>query len=714
MKNKWLIIPGAFALVMCILTVRQAPVYAEPGWSNDIRVSSSPDDSIQPTVVIDSDNNVFVAWADGVFHGYGWRDDIFYAKLDRDRAIVTPPTRLSFPGWQAQPSLTVDSGNNVHVVWENWMGPAWMEELFHRVLYASGAVSAGSQLTSTPSRCNTDIPALAFDANNNLHLVYQDEVNDPIDGDENVRRDLFYKKFKWDGSRLTPLAGPVELTTAEGAGYPNVGYVNNLGGIALDASGNVHIVWADWRDYNSPSRTEIYYMKLDNSGNRLVNETRLTSVDGFSSRSPKLAVDSVGHIHIVWSDSRDGDGEIYYRKIGNGGVTLTSDVRITNEAALSVNPSVAVDSSDNLHVIWTDSRDGNPEVYYLKLNNNGHAAGNSERITPADGNSSSVGGSLPPLLVDSDDRIHVVWQDTRDGNVEIYYKVSANVPPVADAGPDQTVECGGPNGSAVTLDGSVSSDPDGDALTYTWTWNGGTASGVDPTLTLPLGTHAITLTVDDGKDGTATDIVTITVRDTTAPVTTVQTIAGIAGSNGWYTSDVLITVDSADSCSGVKEIRSSVDGNATTTPSSTATIAVSGDGAHGVTFGATDNAGNVELPKTLTINIDKTAPDADISVTPDLLWPPNHKMMDVLVYGGATDGASGVTSVVFTVTDEYGTVQPAVSGFNTTIPLEAWREGTDRDGRHYTITAVITDKAGNTTTVSSEAVCPHDMRDEKQ
>jgi hypothetical protein len=34
-------------------------------------------------------------------------------------------------------------------------------------------------------------------------------------------------------------------------------------------------------------------------------------------------------------------------------------------------------------------------------------------------------------------------------------------------------------------------------------------------------------------------------------------------------------------------------------------------------------------------------------------------------------------------------------------------------GRRYTITAVITDNAGNRTTVATEAVVPHDMRGKK-
>ena len=142
-------------------------------------------------------------------------------------------------------------------------------------------------------------------------------------------------------------------------------------------------------------------------------------------------------------------------------------------------------------------------------------------------------------------------------------------------------------------------------------------------------------------------------------------------------------------------------------------VTVTAEGAGQVVTGiAIDKAGNT-ASTSVTVNIDKTAPAANISVTPAILWPPNHKMVNVAVNGGASDNTSGVASVVITVTDEYGRVQPAVNGFNTTIPLEAWREGADRDGRHYLITAVITDKAGNKTTVTTEAVCPHDMGDKE-
>ncbi len=86
-----------------------------------------------------------------------------------------------------------------------------------------------------------------------------------------------------------------------------------------------------------------------------------------------------------------------------------------------------------------------------------------------------------------------------------------NQPPDADAGPDQTVKVD----DTVHFNGTGSSDPDGDTLTYTWDFGDDTTgTGAEPTHTYTeAGTYTVTLTVDDGHGGTSTDEMIVTVEE---------------------------------------------------------------------------------------------------------------------------------------------------------------------------------------------------------
>src|SRR5438876_7362684 len=91
--------------------------------------------------------------------------------------------------------------------------------------------------------------------------------------------------------------------------------------------------------------------------------------------------------------------------------------------------------------------------------------------------------------------------------------IVTNRPPVADAGMDQTVDSTGPGGTSVQLDGSKSSDPDQDVLSFVWKDEAGNVVGTTAVvqLTLPVGMHTFTLTVTDpgGLSSTASTVITI-------------------------------------------------------------------------------------------------------------------------------------------------------------------------------------------------------------
>jgi len=154
-------------------------------------------------------------------------------------------------------------------------------------------------------------------------------------------------------------------------------------------------------------------------------------------------------------------------------------------------------------------------------------------------------------------------------------------------------------------------------------------------------------------------------------------------------------------------------GVATCSPASGSTFPV---GATAVTCTASDSAGNAATPVSFTVTvIDATPPAVFVTADPSvLLWSPNRTMVPVTVSGTVSDGT--VATVSLAVNDEYGQIQPSgtatVTGgaFSFVVSLQAWRQGSDANGRLYTVTVTAADAAGNTGSGSTIVRVPHDQK----
>jgi uncharacterized repeat protein (TIGR01451 family) len=132
-----------------------------------------------------------------------------------------------------------------------------------------------------------------------------------------------------------------------------------------------------------------------------------------------------------------------------------------------------------------------------------------------------------------------------------------NTPPVANAGADQTIECGG-GSTNVTLDGSASFDPDGDTpLSYEWR-EGMNVLGTSAILntSLAFGPHTITLKVTDPSGAFNEDTVNVNIVDTTDPMVTappnvtVSTGPGATSCGAFVSDGTLGTATASDGCAG--------------------------------------------------------------------------------------------------------------------------------------------------------------------
>jgi hypothetical protein len=125
-----------------------------------------------------------------------------------------------------------------------------------------------------------------------------------------------------------------------------------------------------------------------------------------------------------------------------------------------------------------------------------------------------------------------------------------NEPPVCDAGGPYVEECDGVT-TSVTLDGSGSSDPDGNDLTHTWTNSFGTATGEMPTVQFSgIGSFTVNLTVDDGHGAQDTCEASVTVEDTAPPGIDCNAPGTITPSN----APVSFTATATDVCDGAQSV----------------------------------------------------------------------------------------------------------------------------------------------------------------
>ena len=148
---------------------------------------------------------------------------------------------------------------------------------------------------------------------------------------------------------------------------------------------------------------------------------------------------------------------------------------------------------------------------------------------------------------------HILGFGINNGNYDWFLlslnRASANRPPVADAGPDQALECTG-SLIVVQLDGSNSSDPDGDALQYEW-YNGSTLLGSTAKLAVQVaqGAYTLTLKVTDPSGASAQDTLNVTVADTTPPrIVSLSVTPGALFPLNKKMVGVVVTATAQDNC----------------------------------------------------------------------------------------------------------------------------------------------------------------------
>lgn len=233
--------------------------------------------------------------------------------------------------------------------------------------------------------------------------------------------------------------------------------------------------------------------------------------------------------------------------------------------------------------------------------------------------------------------------------------------------------------TAPTIIGTIVGAPNAhgwfsDDVTVHWTCDDNLSGVVDcPANTVVTGegsTLSATTSITDKAGNTATTTVGGIKIDRTAPTTTV---AGVPSS--WVNAPVTLDFRASDNVSQVNSTYYEVDGD--TTPTKGDGVTVGDEGVHAIRYWSVDNAGNIEHPQSVTVQIDLSAPGIEPSQSPD----------------ANTNGWNNTdVSVSFACQD-----QTALSGLKAcTQPQTVTTEGKAQE-----VKGKATDSAGNSTSASA-------------
>jgi hypothetical protein len=202
--------------------------------------------------------------------------------------------------------------------------------------------------------------------------------------------DMYSSMRDATGAKLLPTPDPlVTFQNADSAGGPIIWVGDRYG-----------LLWQDRRDGDY----EVYFTLLDESGAKVLPDTRVTFAFDFSV-NVALAYNGTEFI-AAWQDRRDGIFELYGQRISVDGALIGSNIKLTASSIFeSESPSIAAGTT-SVGVAWGVGDASNHRIHFQT-----HAVDlttpGSEVVVITDGTTEAV----YPTVVWNQDRYIIAWYD---------------------------------------------------------------------------------------------------------------------------------------------------------------------------------------------------------------------------------------------------------------------------------------------------------------
>ncbi|HEX78408.1 MAG TPA: hypothetical protein G4O03_08420 [Dehalococcoidia bacterium] len=297
--------------------------------------------------------------------------------------------------------LVADSQGGLHLVWYD-LTPGHYN-IFYAAKPWGGEWSQPVRLSRTESYSRE--PCLAIDSQDTLHLVWH---GPPAPRE---KEDIFYATKPSGGD----WSEPVNLTQTDRH--------SQRACIIADREDNLHLVYSEWTGISM----DIHYTFKPKGGDW--SEPINLTFDDDESQDAALVADGAGNLHLAWSSKGETPWEILYMSRPPPHGQWSKPINISNNEGKSRSPRLAVDSRNNVHLLWHDDSlwQGVWDIMYTFKPPGGDWA-------PVVNLHQDIIGSAgyPWLVIDDEDTLHLAWNYLPPGPDQTYDILYATKPQGGD------------------------------------------------------------------------------------------------------------------------------------------------------------------------------------------------------------------------------------------------------------------------------------------
>ncbi len=186
--------------------------------------------------------------------------------------------------------------------------------------------------------------------------------------------------------------------------------------IARTSDGKLWTVWSSPRtgDYN------LWYKTSGDGGASWSADTQLTTVGNFDGYSAITQADD-GKLWTVWTSDRTGNYDLWYKASTDDGATWSADTQLTTHSSIDYYPAITQASDGKMWVVWSSSRSGNYDLWYKTSGDGGATWSADTQLTDH-----TDGDDVPAITQASDGKLWIVWNSGRSGNYDLWYKTTTD------------------------------------------------------------------------------------------------------------------------------------------------------------------------------------------------------------------------------------------------------------------------------------------------